>query len=184
MSLHARLAGASADPPSRWHCCALYAGGGRVPQISTYIFFCLWHARACAASVPVTLVSSVVNDTPLVAMMIPIVLKWANKNAMPPSWFLLPLSYSALLGGVITIIGSSTNLVLADLMRKDSAQGGDSDFQLSFFSTTIVALPVALIAGALSRSPAPSRAHAHTRTRGVGSGCICFFGDEKWSTGS
>jgi hypothetical protein len=40
-------------------------------------------------SVPVTLVSAVVNDTPLVAMMIPIVVKWANKNAMPPSWFVL-----------------------------------------------------------------------------------------------
>ena len=108
--------------------------------------------HACVASVPVTLVSSVVNDTPLVAMMIPIVLKWANKNAIPPSWFLLPLSYSALLGGVITIIGSSTNLVLADLMLKDRAQGRDSDFQLSFFSTTIVALPVALIAGTLPSS--------------------------------
>ena len=121
--------------------------------------------HACAASVPVTLVSSVVNDTPLVAMMIPIVLKWANKNAMPPSWFLLPLSYSALLGGVITIIGSSTNLVLADLMLKDRTQGHDPDFQLSFFSTTLVALPVALIAGTLPSSPPPllpSTLNVHT----------------------
>jgi len=46
---------------------------------------------------PVMLVSSIVNDTPLVAMMIPIVVKWANNNALPVSWFLLPLSYSALL---------------------------------------------------------------------------------------
>ena len=95
--------------------------------------------------VPVALVSGVVNDTPLVAMMIPIVLKWANDNALPVSWFLLPLSYSALLGGVVTLIGSSTNLVLADLMLNDKAQGHDPGYQLGFFSTTPVALPVALI---------------------------------------
>jgi len=95
--------------------------------------------------VPVALVSSVVNDTPLVAMMIPIVLKWANDNAQPVSWFLLPLSYSALLGGVVTIIGSSTNLVLADLMLNDAVHGHDPGYQLGFFSTTPVALPVALI---------------------------------------
>ena len=94
---------------------------------------------------PVALVSSVVNDTPLVAMMIPIVVKWANKHGLPVSWFLLPLSYSALLGGVVTIIGSSTNLVLAELINRDLSQGKDIGFQLTFFSTTAVAAPVALI---------------------------------------
>ena len=95
--------------------------------------------------VPVVLVSAIVNDTPLVAMMIPIVLKWATANGLPADWLLLPLSYSALLGGVVTLIGSSTNLVLADLMLADRAQGHDPGFQLEFFSTTPVALPVALI---------------------------------------
>ena len=93
----------------------------------------------------VVLVSAIVNDTPLVAMMIPIVLKWATANGLPADWLLLPLSYSALLGGVVTLIGSSTNLVLADLMLADRAQGHDPGFQLEFFSTTPVALPVALI---------------------------------------
>lgn len=118
--------------------------------------------------VSVALVSSVVNDTPLVAMMIPIVLKWANDNAQPVSWFLLPLSYSALLGGVITLIGSSTNLVLADLMLNDKAQGRDPGYQLGFFSTTPVALPVALIGAVYMAAMAPALLDGHTTRPAAG----------------
>lgn len=117
--------------------------------------------------VPVALVSGVVNDTPLVAMMIPIVLKWANDNALPVSWFLLPLSYSALLGGVVTLIGSSTNLVLADLMLNDKAQGQDAGYQLGFFSTTPVALPVAIIGVVYMAVAAPVLVHCDAAAQGT-----------------
>ena len=46
---------------------------------------------------------------------------------------------------MVTKIGSSTNLVLADLIANDKARGHDVGFELGFFSTSIVALPVAFI---------------------------------------
>ena len=68
---------------------------------------------------PVVTVSSVVNDTPVVAMMMPIVLKWANMNAIAPAKLLIPLSYAAMLGGMCTLIGTSTTLILQQLLLRD-----------------------------------------------------------------
>lgn len=56
--------------------------------------------------------SSLVNNTPVVAFMIPYVKTWAEKKGYPASKFLIPLSYATILGGMITIVGTSTNLVL------------------------------------------------------------------------
>lgn len=56
--------------------------------------------------------SSLMNNTPIVALMIPYVRQWAKRKNTPPSKLMLPLSYAALIGGTITVIGTSTNLVL------------------------------------------------------------------------
>lgn len=61
--------------------------------------------------------SSFLNNTPIVAMLISNVREWALNHKMAPSKFLIPLSYSAILGGVITVIGTSTNLVLNGLLN-------------------------------------------------------------------
>lgn len=66
--------------------------------------------------ISVSAVSSVMNNTPVVAMMMPYVYQWGRKHGVNPSRLLIPLSYSAILGGVITLIGTSTNLVLNGLL--------------------------------------------------------------------
>ncbi|CAN5516219.1 hypothetical protein BH20ACT15_BH20ACT15_10230 [soil metagenome] len=62
--------------------------------------------------VPSASLSAFINSTPVVAMLIPEVTSWADKRGISPSRFLLPLSYAAILGGAVTLLGSSTNLVV------------------------------------------------------------------------
>jgi di/tricarboxylate transporter len=62
--------------------------------------------------------SAFLNNTPIVAFMIPYVKEWAQKNGHPASKFLIPLSYATILGGMITVIGTSTNLVLNGLIQE------------------------------------------------------------------
>jgi len=60
--------------------------------------------------------SSFVNNTPLVAIMMPYVSDWSKKNGISASKLLIPLSYAAILGGCATLIGTSTNLVVNSLV--------------------------------------------------------------------
>lgn len=60
----------------------------------------------------VALLSSFTNNTPVVVIMTPYVFNWGRKNNISPSKLLIPLSYSTILGGMITVIGTSTTLVL------------------------------------------------------------------------
>ena len=60
----------------------------------------------------VTLVSAFVNNTPLVVVMMPIFMKLAKQMKIAPSKLLIPLSYMTILGGTVTLIGTSTNLVV------------------------------------------------------------------------
>jgi len=83
--------------------------------------------------------SAFLNNTPIVASLIPIVKKWAKKYDISPSKYLLPLSYAAILGGMCTLIGTSTNLVVHGLMQEQGLGG------LGFFEITKVGLPVAVI---------------------------------------
>lgn len=62
--------------------------------------------------------SAILNNTPIVAFMIPYVKEWAEKNHYPASKFLIPLSYATILGGMITVVGTSTNLVLNGLISQ------------------------------------------------------------------
>jgi len=71
----------------------------------------------------VALLSSVVNNTPIVALLIPYVQKWSKDKGFAASKFLIPLAYSATLGGMITVIGTSTNLVLNGLITANGMEG-------------------------------------------------------------
>ena len=67
---------------------------------------------------PVAVASAFMNNTPLVAIMIPIVQSWAKKIGIPSSQLLMHLSFASIFGGTITIIGTSTNLVVVGLLEQ------------------------------------------------------------------
>lgn len=56
--------------------------------------------------------SAFFNNTPLVAMMMPYVYDWSTDNKLSPSKFLIPLSYASILGGCVTLVGTSTTLIV------------------------------------------------------------------------
>jgi di/tricarboxylate transporter len=65
----------------------------------------------------VAAMSSVFNNTPVVVMFMPYVYRWAKRFGVAPSRLLIPLSFSAILGGMITLVGTSTNLVLNGFLQ-------------------------------------------------------------------
>ena len=83
--------------------------------------------------------SSFIPNTPLIAMFAPRVVRWAHRTGGSAGRLLLPMSFASILGGVVTIIGTSTNLVVSDLLR---AAGED---ELGMFEITVVGLPVAVV---------------------------------------
>ena len=87
---------------------------------------------------PVMGSSAFLNNTPIVAMVAPQVAAWARQNRLSPSLFLMPLSFAAILGGVVTAIGTSTNVVASGLM---ASHGMDS---MGMFEITRLGLPVAV----------------------------------------
>lgn len=94
--------------------------------------------------IPVTsFMSAFLNNTPIVAMMIGVVQNWARKSKLPVSKLLLPLSYSAIFGGTLTLIGTSTNLVVNGLLQSQLHKPA-----LSLFAILPVGL-VVLVIGSL-----------------------------------
>jgi hypothetical protein len=68
---------------------------------------------------PVLFASAFLNNTPIVAVLIPIVMSWARRQSQSPKAILICLSYSAILGGTCTLIGTSTNLVIVGFQAKE-----------------------------------------------------------------
>jgi di/tricarboxylate transporter len=95
--------------------------------------------RLLRLCVPSAAASAFLNNTPIVAMLIRPVCDWAERNGRSPSRFLMPLSFAVVLGGVVTTIGTSTNLVVSGLLE----HSGQEPFGL--FEITHVGLPVALV---------------------------------------
>lgn len=96
--------------------------------------------------------SAFLNNTPLVAIMMPYVNSWSRKNNISPSKLLIPLSYAAILGGCATLIGTSTNLVVAGMVTDqeivpDLAPLGIFDFSLVGGVMIILGISYLLIAG-------------------------------------
>ena len=78
---------------------------------------------------PISFISAFLNNTPIVIIFAPIVKKWAENLNLSSQKFLIPLSYATILGGVCTLIGTSTNLVVHGLML-DNGYAGFSMFEL------------------------------------------------------
>ncbi|MHA7773424.1 SLC13 family permease [Roseibium sp. M-1] len=97
--------------------------------------------RSLRAAIPVLLtvaaLSAFLNNTPVVVMFLPILTAVAATVGQSPARVLMPLSFLAILGGMTTLIGSSTNLLVANFAAQSS------DLSLTFFSFTPIGLIVA-----------------------------------------
>jgi len=89
--------------------------------------------------VPTAVGSAFLNNTPIVAMLVPQVKDWAERRGLSASYFLMPLSFAAILGGMVTLIGTSTNLLVSGLLE---AAG---EPPLGMFELTPAGLPIAAI---------------------------------------
>ena len=113
---------------------------------------------------PIAAMSAFLNNTPLVAMMIPAVSDWSKRHGFSASKLMIPLSYAAIFGGTCSLIGTSTNLVVNGLLI------ARTDLRLGMFD-------IAWVGGALRacghrlRAPfrplaAPGPLERHRRGRG------------------
>lgn len=87
--------------------------------------------------VPTSFLSAFLNNTPIVAMLTPRVQQWARKHGVSASKLLIPLSYASIAGGMVTLIGTSTNIVVSGLLVEFGLPG------LGMFELAWIGLPVA-----------------------------------------
>lgn len=89
---------------------------------------------------PATGISAFLNNSPVVAMYIVAIQNWCKRSGFRPSRLLLPMNYAVSLGGMCTLIGTSTNLVVDGMMRDQLRMPGFQLFELAW-----VGIPVALV---------------------------------------
>lgn len=95
-----------------------------LPQRNTTVF------KAQLRFLPtISAISAFLNNTPVVVIFAPIIKRWAEQMKLQSTKFLIPLSYATILGGVCTLIGTSTNLVVHGMIL-DAGYEGFSMFEL------------------------------------------------------
>ena len=95
-----------------------------LPQGKTTVF------KAQLRMLPtISFISAFLNNTPVVVSFAPIIKRWAESIKLPATKFLIPLSYVTILGGICTLIGTSTNLVVHGMIL-DAGYEGFTMFEL------------------------------------------------------
>ncbi|MDC1513939.1 SLC13 family permease [Porticoccaceae bacterium] len=89
---------------------------------------------------PVAVTSSMISNTPVVAIFIPLIQDWARRHNLSVSKLLIPLSYASILGGTCTLIGTSTNILVVGMLQ--STPEADS---LSLFSPALIGIPLVIL---------------------------------------
>ena len=94
---------------------------------------------------PVALLSAFINNTPVVAMYLPLVRDWARRIRVSPSQLLMPLSFASILGGQLTLIGSASNLIVMGLYLEylRAADLAPLSATLRFWGPALLGLPAA-----------------------------------------
>ncbi len=109
-----------------------------------------WIRRPLMRLMPPVLGSSAfLNNTPIVAMLVPQVNAWADRRGVSVSKLLMPVSFGAILGGTVTVIGTSTNLVVAGQMGSLGLE------PIGFFEIGRLGLPIAIVGMLLVVALAP-----------------------------
>jgi di/tricarboxylate transporter len=96
----------------------------------------------------VPVLSAFLNNTPVVAMLIPMLTRWSSKHRVSPSRLLIPVSFMSILGGMTTLIGTSTNLVVHGMMADAAAARPDLAQALrpmGLFEIGAVGIPCAIL---------------------------------------
>jgi len=99
--------------------------------ISSRIFKINFWFGLIVTMITVGVVSAFINNTPVVAIFIPILLSTASNNKLSPSKLLMPISFASMFGGVCTLIGTSTNILVSSI----AVQNGLSPFTMFEFSS-------------------------------------------------
>ena len=99
--------------------------------------------RLVRLTAPTAAASAFLNNTPIVAMLAPQVADWAEKRGEAASRYLMPLSFATILGGTLTLIGTSTNLVVSGLLVAHGLP------PVGMFEIAAVGLPIAIAGLAL-----------------------------------
>jgi len=95
---------------------------------------------------PIAIASAFLNNTPLVAMMIPVIRDISRTYRLTARHLLIPLSFTSILGGICTLIGTSSNLIIAGLVAAAIADNTGPDLQpIRMFDTAWVGVPAVLI---------------------------------------
>lgn len=89
-----------------------------LPQEKTSVF------KAQIRMLPsIAFISAFLNNTPIVVIFAPIIKRWASSVKLPATYFLIPLSYVTILGGICTLIGTSTNLIVHSMIQEAGLKG-------------------------------------------------------------
>jgi di/tricarboxylate transporter len=89
---------------------------------------------------PVAVTSSMISNTPVVAIFIPLIQDWARRHNLSVSKLLIPLSYASILGGTCTLIGTSTNILVVGMLQSTTEANS-----LSLFSPALIGIPLVIL---------------------------------------
>jgi di/tricarboxylate transporter len=98
----------------------LFRSGVLDPLIRLLIRLGRWHILAALVALMLfaAALSAFINDTAVVALLMPAALRLSERTGVPPGKLLMPLSFAALLGGVCTLVGTSTNILVSGIVEQ------------------------------------------------------------------